>query len=82
MQEDIIPQLSGVLMMQPLARTATNAAYCATASGDATSQEYRIHLQTEDGALSKHCRMCLRITVIMAAALKGCCTCTFASAQV
>jgi hypothetical protein len=50
LQADLIPQLSGVLMMQPLARTATNAAYCASACGDAASEEYRIHLQTKDGA--------------------------------
>jgi hypothetical protein len=59
-QADLIPQLSGVLMMQPLARTATNAAYCATASGDATSEEYRVQLQTRDGEaitrLDKGCR--------------------------
>jgi hypothetical protein len=48
-QGDLIPQLSGVLMMQPLARTATNVAYCATASGDATSEEYRVQLQNRDG---------------------------------
>ena len=48
-QADLIPQLSGVLMMQPLARTATNAAYCASASGDTTSEAYRVQLQTRDG---------------------------------
>lgn len=40
-------------MMQPLARTATNAAYCASASGDATSEAYRVQLQTRDGEAPK-----------------------------
>lgn len=51
-QADLIPQLSGVLMMQPLARTATNAAYHAAASGDAATEEFRIQLHDEKGVLA------------------------------
>lgn len=49
LQADLIPQLSGVLMMQPLARTATNVAYSLATSGEAASEAFRVFMH-KDGA--------------------------------
>ncbi len=54
LQADLIPQLSGVLMMQPLARTATNVAYGLATSGEAASEAFRVFMHKDGAAAAFH----------------------------